>query len=280
MKKIFITFLFTLVVLLGYMDPVDARLVEKTITVNWKEVKAQYDWITNSYQGYAQKSDGTYEHATPPTRTSYYKDDSGNLIKTTSVPTVDQNTWDVTYKNTDTPVVNPAPINSSPTPPTSAPSDSTPAPAETESTPAPATATDSNSSQPLSDLTPVSVAGNKVTPVVVNSSASNPTSVNSSSTNILWVDDQDLKDGNVDMNTIPLVIVSVISTLLAVAGTVAVFSLIYHAVQMQINSGITWDSSGVDKAKKWMIGALIGFVIAIAAWFLVTRAVELLTNIT
>jgi hypothetical protein len=78
------------------------------------------------------------------------------------------------------------------------------------------------------------------------------------------------------MNTIPLIIVSVIETLLAVAGTVAIFSLIYHAVQMQINSGITGDSSGVDKAKKGMIGALIGFVIAISAWFLVTQAVALL----
>ena len=82
------------------------------------------------------------------------------------------------------------------------------------------------------------------------------------------------------MNTIPQVIVSVIQTLLAIAGTVAIFSLIYHAVQMQINSGITGDSSGVDKAKKGMTGALIGFVIAIAAWFLVTRAVDLLSAVS
>ena len=70
--------------------------------------------------------------------------------------------------------------------------------------------------------------------------SSSSSNINSNDTsNILGVEDQKLKDGNVDMNTIPLVIVSVISTLLAVAGTVAVFSLIYHAVQMQINSGIT-----------------------------------------
>lgn len=94
--------------------------------------------------------------------------------------------------------------------------------------------------------------------------------------NILWVSNADLRSGNVDMNTIPNVIVSIIQTLLALAGTFAIFSLIYHAVQMQINSGITGDSSGVDKAKKWMIGSLIWFVIAISAWFLVTRAVELL----
>ena len=59
-----------------------------------------------------------------------------------------------------------------------------------------------------------------------------------------------LRSGDLTIQSIPDAIVSVISTLLAVAGTVAIFSLIYHAVQMQINSGITGDSSGVDKAKK------------------------------
>ena len=98
--------------------------------------------------------------------------------------------------------------------------------------------------------------------------------------NILWVSKEDLRSGNVDMNTIPQVIVSVIQTLLGIAGTVAIFSLIYHAVQMQLNSGITGDSSGVDKAKKWMQWALIWFVIAIAAWFLVTRAVDLLSAVS
>lgn len=52
------------------------------------------------------------------------------------------------------------------------------------------------------------------------------------------------------MDTIPLIIRNVINFLLGIAGTVAIASLIYHAVQMQINSGITGDSSGVDKAKK------------------------------
>jgi hypothetical protein len=54
----------------------------------------------------------------------------------------------------------------------------------------------------------------------------------------------------VNQDTIATVIVNIINLLLGVAGTVAIFSLIYHAVQMQINSGITGDSSGVDKAKK------------------------------
>ena len=52
------------------------------------------------------------------------------------------------------------------------------------------------------------------------------------------------------MNTIPAVIVSVINVLLGVAGTISIVALIYYAVQMQINSGITGDSSGVENAKK------------------------------
>ncbi len=98
--------------------------------------------------------------------------------------------------------------------------------------------------------------------------------------NILGISTSSLRTWDLTIQSIPDAIVSVISTLLTVAGTVAIFSLIYHAVQMQINSGITGDSSGVDKAKKWMIGALIWFVIAISAWFLVTQAVSLLGSVT
>lgn len=98
--------------------------------------------------------------------------------------------------------------------------------------------------------------------------------------NILWVNDADLRSGNVNQDTIPYVVISLIEILLAVAGTIAIFSLIYHAVKMQLNSGITGDASGVDKAKKGMIASLVGFIIAILAWFLVTRAVDLLMAIT
>lgn len=45
------------------------------------------------------------------------------------------------------------------------------------------------------------------------------------------------------MNTIPNVIVSVITFLLAIAGSVSVAALIYHAVKMQLASGLTGDSS-------------------------------------
>lgn len=98
--------------------------------------------------------------------------------------------------------------------------------------------------------------------------------------NILGVEDTDLMTGNVDQNTLPYVVVNLIEVLLEVAGTIAIFSLIYHAVKMQLSSGITGDASGVDKAKKGMIASLIGFVIAILWWFIVTRAVDLLSSIS
>jgi len=52
------------------------------------------------------------------------------------------------------------------------------------------------------------------------------------------------------MNTIPAAIVHMTNLALGVAGTIAIVALIYYAIQMQINSGITGDSSGVDKAKR------------------------------
>lgn len=85
--------------------------------------------------------------------------------------------------------------------------------------------------------------GMPVTTTTTNSAPTTP----ESSTNILnqgnEITDQDLRTGNVDMNSIPKIIISVINVLLGVAGTVAVVALIYYAVQMQINSGITGDSS-------------------------------------
>jgi hypothetical protein len=36
----------------------------------------------------------------------------------------------------------------------------------------------------------------------------------------------------------------------------------------------------VDKAKKGMTGALIGFVVAILAWFIVIRFVEILSSVS
>lgn len=102
----------------------------------------------------------------------------------------------------------------------------------------------------------------------------------SSSNNILWVDDADLRKWNVSMDTIPLVLVSIINVLLWVAGTISIVALIYYAVQMQINSGITGDSSWVDNAKRWMKWAILGFIVAILAWFIVIRFVEILSSMS
>lgn len=101
-----------------------------------------------------------------------------------------------------------------------------------------------------------------------------------STDNLLWVESGKLRKWDVNMQTIVEVILNIIGFLLGIAGTVAIFSLIYHAVKMQLSSGITGDSSWVETAKKWMIGAVIGFVIAISAWFLVTRVVQLFIEVS
>jgi hypothetical protein len=74
----------------------------------------------------------------------------------------------------------------------------------------------------------------------------------SDSDNILGFDSEKIRNGDFDMDDIPNAIVHIIEFLLGVAGTISVVALIYHALQMQINSGITGDSSGVDKAKAGM----------------------------
>lgn len=45
---------------------------------------------------------------------------------------------------------------------------------------------------------------------------------------------------------------NVIDFMLIFAGAISVAALIYHAVKMQLASGITGDSSGVDHAKHGM----------------------------
>jgi hypothetical protein len=93
------------------------------------------------------------------------------------------------------------------------------------------------------------------------------------------VSKNDLRTGNITLSTIPLLIVSVIETLLLLAGSICVVAIIYHAVKMQISSGITGDSSGVDKAKSGVKGAMIGFVLSMSAWFLMTKLVAIFSGI-
>ena len=90
----------------------------------------------------------------------------------------------------------------------------------------------------------------------------------------------DLRTGNFTMDDIPNIIASVIEILLGIAGTISIVALIYHAVRMQLSSGITGDSSGVDKAKAGIKWALLGFALSLSAWFLITKFVELLSSNT
>ena len=75
-------------------------------------------------------------------------------------------------------------------------------------------------------------------------------------------------------------IASVIQFVIASAGAISVFMLIFFAVKMQLASGITGDSAGVDSAKKGMIAAGVGFLISISAWFIMARVINILTLTT
>lgn len=90
----------------------------------------------------------------------------------------------------------------------------------------------------------------------------------------------DIRNGNFTMDSIPQLITGIIEILLGIAGTISIVALIYHAVQMQLASGITGDSTWVDKAKAGMKWSLLGFALALSAWFLITKFVELLSSAT
>lgn len=95
--------------------------------------------------------------------------------------------------------------------------------------------------------------------------------------NILWIDNTALREWNVNIDSIPLMIATIANKLIFFSGTVAIFMMIFFAFRMQINSGITGDSSGVDRSRKWMIASAIGFVIAVSAWFVMARVIDVLT---
>ena len=100
--------------------------------------------------------------------------------------------------------------------------------------------------------------------------------INNTQESILGINDGDLRAGNVNIDSIPGVIATVTEVIIGVAGTISIFMLIFYAVQMQLNSGITGDSTGVEKSKKGMIASGVGFVISISAWFVVARIIDLL----
>lgn len=100
--------------------------------------------------------------------------------------------------------------------------------------------------------------------------------INNTQESILGISDGDLRAGNVNIDSIPMVIATLTEVIIVAAGTISIFMLIFYAVQMQLNSGITGDSTGVEKSKKGMIASGVGFVISISAWFVVARIIDLL----
>jgi hypothetical protein len=98
--------------------------------------------------------------------------------------------------------------------------------------------------------------------------------------NLLWFDWDKIRNWDFTIDDIPNTIVNIIEFLLGIAGTLSVVALIYHALQMQIHSGITGDSSGVDKAKAWMKWAILGFVVSMLAWFIIARVVDIFTSLS
>lgn len=116
----------------------------------------------------------------------------------------------------------------------------------------------------------------------VSSSSAGQTTVDTSNTTSILGEDYatNARSGNFSFKDIPNIIVALIENLLLLTGTICVVALIYNAVRMQIASGITGDSSHVDHAKDGIKGSLIGFVLSMSAWFLMTKFVEILSNIS
>ncbi|MBP6981374.1 hypothetical protein KBB25_01175 [Candidatus Gracilibacteria bacterium] len=111
-----------------------------------------------------------------------------------------------------------------------------------------------------------------------NTSSSSAGDINGS---ILGEDySQKARSGNFSYTDIPSIIATVISNLLALTGGICVVALIYHALRMQLASGITGDSSHVDHAKDGIKGSIIGFVLSMSAWFIMTKFVEILSNVS
>lgn len=104
-----------------------------------------------------------------------------------------------------------------------------------------------------------------------------PKTPNNSSSNITGISDEKLRNGDVRMSDIPIAIASITQIIIGLAGTISILMLIYFAVKMQLASGFTGDVSGADSAKKWMFAALIGFVVAVSAWFIMARVIDILS---
>lgn len=125
-----------------------------------------------------------------------------------------------------------------------------------------------------------SVNGSTIQKNTTSSTSNLKTTTSTSDENILWLTNENLREWNVNIDSIPIMLAKIANTIIFISGMVAIFMLIFFAFKMQINSWITWDSSGVDRAKKWMIWSAVGFVIAVSAWFIMARIIDVLTMLS
>jgi hypothetical protein len=91
-----------------------------------------------------------------------------------------------------------------------------------------------------------------------------------------WNFQEKVRAGNFTFDDFPKIIVNMIEFLLGIAGTISVVMIVYGALQMQLNSGILGKSD--DKWRKIIIWWIVGFVIAISSWFIMTKFIEILSN--
>jgi Type IV secretion system pilin len=86
----------------------------------------------------------------------------------------------------------------------------------------------------------------------------------------IGIGDSNLRNGNVDFGTIPLLIVSVTNYLMGFVGTVSMMMIIYGAVRMGFGV-VTGDK---EIGKKVIAAGIIGFVIAVSGWFIVNLIID------
>jgi hypothetical protein len=86
----------------------------------------------------------------------------------------------------------------------------------------------------------------------------------------IGIGDGNLRSGNVDFGTIPLLIVSVTNYLLGFVGTISMMMIIYGAVRMGFGV-VTGDK---EIGKKIIAAGIIGFVIAVSGWFIVNLIID------
>ncbi len=91
----------------------------------------------------------------------------------------------------------------------------------------------------------------------------------------IWFFDK-LKAWDVGLDDIPKIIVNLVEFLLGIAGAISVVVIIYWALQMQLNSGIMGKSD--DKWRKIIMGGIVGFILSISSWFIITKFVEIISD--